>query len=809
MVPSGKELLAAVINDSDIPFELEVIKNPYELRVWMRYIRHKSKRPLLERVVVYERACKTFGRSYKLWKQYLDLRVSCVKGLNVHAFRSEYEAVNDCFQRALVLLNKMPRIWSDYLDFLVLQRASVSYTRQAFNMALQALPLTQHDHIWPQFLAFADQAGGLTQIHVWKRYVSIFPNHCERLIEIAVDNKEYQVAVEMYMSYILNEPTFTSQEGKGPFQLWVDFIELIVKNVKKISNLNIPVEKLIRNGIQKFPDQKGKLWILLANYWINLGDFDNARAIFEEGITQAMTVKDFSQIFNTYAEFEESFIANLMQDEEISIELDLTLERFEKLMDRRPFLLNDLMLRQDPNNVIEWQKRILLWGDNQAQVIKAYTDAIATISPKKVTSGKFYQIWVNYAKLYEEKSNGLTTARVIFNKAINVNYKSVNELAEIYIEWAEMELRNENIDQALTLLKLCTTGPKVSKIDYFDESISPQERIHKSMKLWSFYADIIEGFGTLTETRQVYDRIFELKIATPLTIVNYALFLEENNHFEDSFKIYERGLELFTYPTAFELWNLYLSKAISRKLNVERLRDLFEQALRDCPANLSKPIYLMYGQLEEDRGLIKNAMKIYDQAIHNIAETDRFEVINYYISRCAENFGLQATRQIFESIINNSSLNLKNFEYKQLSSSFAKIEEKLGEIDRVRSIYIFGSQFANPALVSNRDYWNEWNQFEINHGNEDTFKEMLRIKRSVQAQNNTEMGYIAAQTNQIKSISGKSDAMDQLERQLNAPVGFVASSTGPAVSKIQEKEHETEAVTNPNAIDLDDMDMSD
>ena len=32
-----------------------------------------------------------------------------------------------------------------------------------------------------------------------------------------------------------------------------------------------------------------------------------------------------------------------------------------------------------------------------------------------------------------------------------------------------------------------------------------------------------------------------------------------------------------------------------------------------------------------------------------------------------------------------------------------------------------------------RKFWDEWNEFEIRHGNEDTFREMRRIKRSVAA----------------------------------------------------------------------------
>ena len=47
-------------------------------------------------------------------------------------------------------------------------------------------------------------------------------------------------------------------------------------------------------------------------------------------------------------------------------------------------------------------------------------------------------------------------------------------------------------------------------------------------------------------------------------IVNYALFLEDNKYFEESFKVYERGVELFNFPVSFEIWNTYLAKFIKR-----------------------------------------------------------------------------------------------------------------------------------------------------------------------------------------------------------------------------------------------------
>lgn len=41
----------------------------------------------------------------------------------------------------------------------------------------------------------------------------------------------------------------------------------------------------------------------------------------------------------------------------------------------------------------------------------------------------------------------------------------------------------------------------------------------------------------LQSCKAVYDRIIDLKIATPQIIINYGLFLEEQNYFEEAFKV--------------------------------------------------------------------------------------------------------------------------------------------------------------------------------------------------------------------------------------------------------------------------------
>lgn len=569
--------------------------------------------------------------------------------------------------------------------------------------------------------------------------MQIHPEDSEDYITLLVELGQYTEAVKKYMD-ILNNPKFRSKHSKSNFQLWSEMVDLLVEKAQEVETgdtAGINAENIVRSGIDRFADQRGKLWAGLATYWITRGNFERARDIFEEGITTVMTVRDFTLVFDAYAEFEESIIGTLMDaaavrsdkgrvNEDADLDLDIRMMRFEQLMDRRPFLVNDVLLRQNPNNVVEWEKRVALWGDNKHEVVQTYTDAIAAIQPRKAV-GRFHELWLNYAKFYEEGGD-LRNARIILEKAVKVPYKSVAELAETWCGWAEMELRNENFDGAVGIMAKATQAPKRSTVDYFDETLSPQQRVHKSWKLWSFYVDLVESVSTLEETKKVYDRIFELRIATPQTVVNFANLLEENQYFEDSFKVYERGLDLFNYPVAFEIWNLYLTKAVDRKISIERLRDLFEQAVEGCPPKFAKVLYLMYGSLEEERGLARHAMRIYERATRAVSDEDRFEMFNFYITKSASNFGLTSTRPIYERAITA----LPDKEAKDMCLKFAEMERRLGEIDRARAIYGHASQFCDPRTIPS--FWSKWENFEVQHGNEDTFKEMLRIKRSVQAQ---------------------------------------------------------------------------
>ena len=76
---------------------------------------------------------------------------------------------------------------------------------------------------------------------------------------------------------------------------------------------SLKVEAIIRGGLKRFTDMIGQLWCSLADYYIRAGHFEKARDIYEEAIQTVTTVRDFGQVFDAYAQFEESMINAKME----------------------------------------------------------------------------------------------------------------------------------------------------------------------------------------------------------------------------------------------------------------------------------------------------------------------------------------------------------------------------------------------------------------------------------------------------------------------------------------------------------------
>ncbi len=476
-------------SQDDLLYEEEILRNPFSLKLWWRYLIARTEAPFQKRFTIYERALKAIPGSYKLWHAYLLDRLDFVRDLPIS--HSHYQTLNNTFERALVTMHKMPRIWLMYLQTLTHQKF-VTKTRQTFDRALCSLPVTQHGRVWELYLLFVDQKGVPieTSLRVHRRYLKFDPTHVEDFIDFLVSSSLWQEASERLAS-VLNDDEFCSIKGKTKHGLWLELCELLTRHAEEVSGLN--VDAIIRGGIKKFTDEAGRLWTSLAEYYIRRNLHEKARDIFEEGMMSVLTVRDFSVVFDSYMQFEETILTHKMEttlshdneeeedfgldsvakfekkildgfwlyhgDDVKDVDVDVRLARLDSLIKRRPELANSVLLRQNPHNVELWHQRVKLFeGDHNKQIL-TYTDAVRTIDPMKAV-GKPHTLWVNYANLYVNQ-NDIQNARIIFNVAVQFNYKAIDHLASVWCEWAEMELRQNNFKGALELMKRATAEPSV------------------------------------------------------------------------------------------------------------------------------------------------------------------------------------------------------------------------------------------------------------------------------------------------------------------------------------------------------------
>jgi pre-mRNA-splicing factor SYF1 len=357
-------------------------------------------------------------------------------------------------------------------------------------------------------------------------------------------------------------------------------------------------------------------------------------------------------------------------------------------------------------------------------------------------TGKPHTLWLAFAKMYEGRGL-LDSAQEVFRRATQANFKSADDLAAVRCERAEMELRHSNHEVAIELLRQATSEPSVevrTRIAADARGEPAQIKLHRSAKLWRFYADLTEAHRGVESACAVHERSHDLGLATPLLVLNHAALLQGHKRFEDAFRVYQRGVASLKHPHAEPIWAAYLAAFVQRygKSKPERVRDLFEDAVQQAPPRAKKAVFLRYAKFEEEFGLATRAMKVYEDAADAVPGCDKLGVYDVYVARTATLFGVLKAREVYHRAIAGGGL--PDDDARATCVRFADLEIGLGEIHGARALYVYASGFGDPG--AHPEFWRRWNEFEVAHGDESTFREMLRRKRTMTM---TMVGHIGVQ----------------------------------------------------------------
>uniref|UniRef100_A0A7S1ESR0 Suppressor of forked domain-containing protein n=1 Tax=Timspurckia oligopyrenoides TaxID=708627 RepID=A0A7S1ESR0_9RHOD len=802
------------IGIGELTHEELLSRNRYDLQSWLDYLEfhaqlvRQNQRGFESRIRLFKRALKALPGSYKLWHLYLTefttyyTQTIVMNSRDVHQNSDTIQPQNDsesyeiklvsAFEKALETMSRMPVIWKMYISLLLEQIknkssfASLEFTRRNCDRALQSLPIAQHSQIWPMYLELLDfylvySTDGRvidSVLSVLKRYAKIEPKKgAIRRFEVLRKCERFdEAAIELFSVLEGSEEGSSEEENQI---IWTDLIEMCIEHAAWIQSVD--VDKLIRSAIDSREKsgnvgEIGELWSMLAEFYASKGDFEKSRQVFDSALESVRSVADFSLLFDAYSRMEESLLDAYLEivqsstDELDSELLKTQMNHIEQLVESRPLLLNAVGLRENPQNVFRWHERakILLKKGRVIDALETYNAAIETVDPWKCIHGRSYTLWLAYSQLYESQGE-FEFARDIFKRAVKspTKFKTGDDLAAVWCQYIEFELRRNQRRLALDLATEATQRPEYSAVEkndngdknrvlrnvesalavgsghveidwQYDNEEFASMRYWRSDKLWNLRLDLSQIMLSVEETGNVYSEMIESGIASVQDVFDCVGFLQSNAHFEQSFSILEKSVRSFPWPVSAALWMRYLSSIVTRfgsnKRHVERVRDLFESAMKHVPKKdpLLKNFALMYINFELSYGSPRRALRILERACVHAADDDCSDLISVWILTSASVLGVAGTRDVFERAIRM----LKDVEnVLSFTVVFSRIEVSLGEIDRARSILKHASQIANPDDETvTKEFWDAWNDFELQHGSEDSFRDMLRMKRAVRAQ---------------------------------------------------------------------------
>ncbi|ORM40438.1 Pre-mRNA-splicing factor SYF1 [Babesia sp. Xinjiang] len=673
----------------------------------------------------YERAVKRVPLSYKVWFGYIKDSIEAIQK-PFYGDPISHMRINTIFERCLVHVYAAPAIYILYGQFLRTQNM-ITRTRKTYDRALLNLPITQHHLIWDQYLQFVKHVDILPMAKaVLKRYIQLKPNTRETLYQILKRHKQYDEAC-VVLCELLNDGNFVSESGKTQYDLWLELCQLIRDNPHQIKT--IPIDAIIKEGIGKYSDQVAQLWIILADIHILRGQMHNARDVYEEALKSVTTVQDFSTIFDVYAKFLEKYAKERKKIKKNDIDVVITVDRLENLINNRATLLAKVKLKQNVHNVYNWLHYAKLMENDVQRTKQIFQEAVETVDPKR-SVGRVTELWTTYASYFENRDD-ITTADQIYEKGVEGNFKFVDDLASVWCAWVEMHIRHNNFKRALELARQAVDVRNKKEPNYV------QQRLYRSVKLWSLCLDLEQNLGTIATARATFDLMVELKVVTPQIALNFAMYLEDNKYFEAAFSAFEKCVALFKWPQLYYLYLPYLTKFVKRYrgTKLERAREIFDQCLhsgqdsknKDIPPQYVKYLYFLYANMEEEFGLVRRCLGILKDATKCAAKEDQLTMIKLYIAKTTEFYGIVQTRNIYQECLQF----VDDDNARKLCEMYIQMERGLGEIDRARAIYTYCAQLCDPA--KHEQFWKDWREFEVLHGNEECFREMLRIKRTIQA----------------------------------------------------------------------------
>jgi crooked neck len=270
--------------------------------------------------------------------------------------------------------------------------------------------------------------------------------------------------------------------------------------------------------------------------------------------------------------------------------------------------------------------------------------------------------WMRYAQ-WELEQKEYRRARSIFERALDVDATSVT----LWIRYIEAEMKSRNINHARNLLdRAVTILPRVDKLwykyVYMEEMLQnipgTRQVFERWMSwepdegAWSAYIKLEKRYGEFQRARDIFQR-FTMVHPEPRNWIKWARFEEEYGTSDLVREVFGTAVESLGDEFMDERLFIAYTRFEAKLKEYERARAIYKYALDRMPRSKSIALHKAYTTFEKQFG-------------------DREGVEDVILSK---------RRVQYEELVKE---NPKNYD---AWFDYARLEETLGDVDRVRDVY--------------------------------------------------------------------------------------------------------------------------
>ncbi|KAK1554660.1 hypothetical protein Q3G72_015447 [Acer saccharum] len=299
-------------------------------------------------------------------------------------------------------------------------------------------------------------------------------------------------------------------------------------------------------------------------------------------------------------------------------------------------------------------------------------------------------VWIKYAQ-WEESQKDFNRARSVWERALEVDYRNHT----LWLKYAKLEMKNKFINHARNV---------------WDRAVTLLPRVDQ---LWYKYIHMEEMLGNVAGARQIFERWMNW-MPDQQGWLSYIKFELRYNEIDFARQIFALFVQ---YHPKVSVWIRY-AKFEMKNGEMGRSRNVYERAVDELADDKeAEQLLVAFAEFEERCKESECARYIYKFALDHIPKGRAEDLYHKFVGfekqygdrERIEDAIVGKSRFQYEDEVRKNPLNYDTW------FDYIRLEESLGNNDRIREVYERAIANVPPAEAEEKRYWQRYIYLWVNY----------------------------------------------------------------------------------------------